>query len=84
MTDELRRYREIEELTVEEHAERLQARNRNEPEPRFETTEHREAKAEALRDAGLDDEAREYEASGEKSPSDLTVEDHFQRIRRNR
>jgi len=82
---EIRRYKQVDELSTDEIAQRLQARNRNEQAPRFETSEYKQAKAEALRDAGLEDEAAEYEAaSGEGQLEDMTVEDHFQRIRRPR
>ena len=82
---EIRRYKQVDELSTDEITQRLQARNRNEPEPQFETPEYKQAKAEALRDAGLEDEAAEYEAAGgEGQLADMTVEDHFQRIRSNR
>jgi hypothetical protein len=84
MTDESpRRYKTPDELTTDEIAQRLQARNRNEAEPKFETAEYQEARAEALRDAGFEGEAAEYEAAtGGRSLEEMTPADHFQRIQK--
>lgn len=48
------RWKTIEELTVEEHLQRMQAMNRGEPEPRFESEAYLAAKRLALAGAGLE------------------------------
>ena len=48
------RWKTIEELTVEEHLRRMQAMNRGEPEPQFESETYKAAKRQALAVAGLE------------------------------
>jgi hypothetical protein len=84
----LRRFKRYDELTVDEIVQRQQAERRGEPEPKFERRAYLEAKADALREFGLTTEADELERRAEgddaKSPEDMTVDDYFNKIRRNR
>ena len=59
----IKRYKTDDELTTDEHLRVEQAAARGEPAPKFETAEYREARADALRYAGLDEEADEVEAA---------------------
>jgi hypothetical protein len=81
MSDKIRRWKRDEELSVEELVQRMQAETRGEPAPQFETPEYIEHRTEALRDAGLDEEADE---SKPKSIEDLTPAEHYERMRSGR
>jgi hypothetical protein len=76
-----RRYKETSELTSAEHFLVLRAKRRGAPVPKFEHGEYSKAKIQALRDAGLEEEAAEHEEAQEqaepKSPAG-----HFAHIRR--
>jgi hypothetical protein len=72
-----RRYKSIEELTTEEHFERVGARLRGEATPpKVETAEYKEHRRRALRAAGMGDEADALE--DRPDPESWTVEDHVE------
>lgn len=73
------RYKTDDELSTEEIAQRMAAKQRGESRPRFETDEYREARKQALADAGLDD----VDELDDKPLEDLDVGEHFDRLRRN-
>lgn len=76
-----RRYKTADELSASEHLLILRAKRRGAPVPKFEAGSYSRAKIQALRDAGLDQEADEHEEQQEqaapKSPGG-----HLQHIRR--
>jgi hypothetical protein len=72
-----RHYKTVDELTPDEHAQVIAAEHRNEAPPRFETDDYKQARAEALRDAGFDDDAEDDDAL-----EDMSVEQHLAQIRR--
>lgn len=73
------RYRDAE--STEEHLQVQRAQRRREPAPRFETEAYRRYRADALRAAGLDDEA---DASEDAGDGEMTTEQHLERVRRRR
>jgi hypothetical protein len=84
MTDTPKRYKDEDEYNGDELLAAVQARHRGDDPPKFERKEYRQHKADALREAGLDDEADELEAAAaEPVPlEERTTEEHFDRIRR--
>jgi hypothetical protein len=62
------RYKKADELTPSEHLLTLQAKRRGAPVPKFTTGAYSKARIQALRDAGLDQEADEYEAAATTPP----------------
>jgi hypothetical protein len=76
-----RRYKETSELTSAEHLLVLRAKRRGAPVPKFEHGEYSKAKIQALRDAGLDQEADEHEEQQERAEP-KSVGGHLQHIRR--
>jgi hypothetical protein len=78
-----RRFKALIEHTPRERAAVDMASSQGLPVPKFETVKYREHKASVLHAAGLHSEASELEnAYGPApSPSDLTVEDHFHRVK---
>ncbi len=65
MTDPIKRFKDVEELTAAEHAERLR-----DPTKRFETIEYSSAVQEALIEAGLWDPDDLPPAAGPKPTND--------------
>jgi hypothetical protein len=65
---ERKRFKSTDELTPAEHLLTLQAKRRGAPVPKFEHGEYSKAKIQALRDAGLDQEADEHEAAATTPP----------------
>ena len=65
-----RRYKELDELSVDEHV-----RRRQDPDAKFETPEYRDARRAALEDAGL-----EHDDPADKAPEEMSVEEHARRI----
>jgi hypothetical protein len=78
MTKTPRRFKERSELTMDEELAVVQAQRRDDPEPKFETDEYRQARREHLEAGGFDADGGELETPLE----DMTPEDHFNRIRR--
>jgi hypothetical protein len=74
-----RRYKERAELDVEESLAVIRAQRAGEPVPKFETPEYRQARRQALEDAGLEPE--DDDSDDERSLDDLSPEEHFQRMR---
>jgi hypothetical protein len=73
MTDPPERYKQLDDLTVEEHAARLR-----DPNAKFETDDYRRAKTAALQKAGLLDD-------DDQPPEDVgtwTTEQHFRNMTR--
>lgn len=79
---ELLRYKDLANYSVEEHFQRLQAEGRGEA-FRVETDEYKRARAEALADAGFDEEADTATRSENKPREEWDVEDHMDYLRRN-
>jgi hypothetical protein len=94
MSDRPRRWKEPDELTVDEHRERQEAERRGES-ARFETDEYRRARHKALTDAGLEADETDTDPARDE-PGDwreeldrwtdafdrqqqMTVEDHARR-----
>jgi hypothetical protein len=77
----IRRYKTREELTLDEELAVVQAQRADKPQPRFETAEYRQARREALEDAGLDPGE---EDTGPVDPAEMTPAQHFERIRKPR
>jgi hypothetical protein len=73
-----RRYKQPDELTVDEHVQTVRAQNRGEPTPKFEREEYLLERTAALRDAGLDEEADELD------PKRPTMATHLAAVRRRR
>jgi hypothetical protein len=74
------RYKSADELSVDEMLRVVQAARRGSPEPKFERDDYRAYKANALRAAGLTDEA---DASDPGAAPDLeNMEDHLRAIQR--
>ncbi len=73
------RYRAPE--TPDEHLAELQARRGGEPPPKLETEAYRRHRADALRAAGLDDEADELDPAREPDPESEGVDAHLNAIR---
>ncbi len=72
-----RRFKTMEELTTDEHFERIQAQGRQAPEPQFETDEYREYRATVSRAASLKDDD---DPADKPSLEEMSVEDHARRI----
>jgi rRNA maturation protein Nop10 len=79
MTEPPERYKQREDYTMDEEVAAVQAEQRGDPPPRFERDEYRQARREALEDAGLEPED---DAEKPTPLEDMTPEDHFNRIRR--
>ena len=77
------RFKTTEDLSPGEHVARLQAENRGEAAPRFETSAYRSYRQEVLRAGQLNEEADEAE-EGAKALVDMTPDDHFRAIQRER
>jgi hypothetical protein len=75
-----RRYKTPEELSTAEHHQIISAERRGGEAPRFETDDYRAYRADALRDAGLDEEADE---SDPKALDEMSAAEHFEHLRRN-
>lgn len=74
------RYKQVDEFSTEEHAERQRAAREGRPPPKFETAEYAATRRRVLQEAGLEDEREEP-----KDLEDMSAADHFERInRRNR
>ena len=78
--DQPRRFKSRDELSIEEEVQVQQAERRGEQTPHFEREEYRDARREAVREAGLEPE--EEPTTGEKSLEEMTPDEHFDRIRR--
>jgi hypothetical protein len=78
--DAPRRHKTDEELSVDEHLQRIQAEGRGETWRRPETAEYVEARREALAAAGLEPD----DDPAEKAPEDMTAEDHVRAMRSGR
>ena len=74
------RYKEPADRTVEEIYADLEAASRGVDAPQPETAEYRKYKSDALRAAGLDDEADAAEPDAVVSIEDLTAEEHYRRM----
>lgn len=77
MSDRPRRYKTVEELAPDEHLAHL--RDGRLPE----TDEYRERRREALEGAGLD-EAGDNSDDDDPTPEDMTPDQHFRDLRRDR
>jgi hypothetical protein len=77
----IRRFKNRGELTLDEELAVVQAQRADKPLPRFETDEYRQARREALEDAGLDPGE---EDTGPVDPAEMTPAQHFERIRKSR
>ncbi len=84
MADVPRRYKTREDgddFSLDEELALIQANRRGEPTPRFETEQYRQYKRAALEEAGLTEEAEEAD-SAPPDLSEMTSEQHFDRLRR--
>jgi hypothetical protein len=77
----IRRFKDRTELTLDQELAVVQAQRADTPTPRFETAEYRQARREALEDAGLDPGE---EDTGPVEPAEMTPAQHFERIRKPR
>jgi hypothetical protein len=74
------RYKDRADFSVEEELAVVQAERRNEPPPKFETAEYRQARREHLEAGGFDpgdDDAHEPKAAEE-----MSADEHFQQMRK--
>jgi hypothetical protein len=78
---ERKRFKAADELTAAEHLLVLRAKRRGAPVPKFEAGEYSKAKIQALRDAGLEEEAVEHEEAQEQAAPE-SVGGHLKAIRR--
>jgi hypothetical protein len=78
-----KRYKQPDELTVDEIVREMSAKQRGEP-MQFETEAYQRYRADALRAAGLNDEADAAEPDRDVDIESMTVEQHFERLRRDR
>jgi hypothetical protein len=75
---QIQHYKTRDEFTPDEELAFIQAQRAGQPTPRFETDTYREARREALEDAGLDPGE---EDTGPIELDEMTVEQHYRRIR---
>lgn len=73
------RYKKPAELSADEHLAVIRAKKQGSPAPKFERADYQAAKIEALRDAGLEEEAAETE---EAAAAPKSVAGHLKAIRR--
>jgi hypothetical protein len=68
------RYKSIEDYSPGEISERMAATRRGEPAPKFETDDYKQRRADALLEAGLEEEGDEAEKPlDELSPADIAA-----------
>lgn len=77
----IRRFKNREELTLDEELVVIQAQRADRPIPRFETDAYKRARREALEEAGLDPGEGD---TGLVDPAEMTPAQHFERIRESR
>jgi hypothetical protein len=82
MPDKPKRFRDRDELTMDQELAVQQAARRGESAPKFETDEYRAARREALADAGLEPE--DGAESADKPLEEMSVGDHVERLQRDR
>jgi hypothetical protein len=75
------RYKKSEALSAGEHLAILRAKRVGAPRPKFESGDYRKRKVEALKDAGLSEEAAELEEQQERAEP-KSVGGHLKAIRR--
>lgn len=74
---QIQQYKTRDEFTLDEELAFIQAQRAGQPLPRFETDAYRQARREALEDAGLDP----GEDAGPVELDEMTVEQHYRRIK---
>jgi hypothetical protein len=87
MTDEVpARYKEPDELSMDEQVAIVQARRADKPTPKFERDAYKCYRRDVLREGGLEGEADELEAEagGGKPLEEMSPGEHLDRIRRER
>jgi hypothetical protein len=75
---EIKKWKDEEEMTMDELTECVSARRNGKSPPRFKTSEYLQAEREALEDAGLepDDEGGE-----DTAVEDMSTDEHYERLR---
>lgn len=79
---ERKRFKAADELSAGEHLAILRAKRVGAPRPKFESGDYRKRKVEALRVAGLEDEADEQEEAAQEQAAPKSPAAHLAHIRR--
>jgi hypothetical protein len=74
------RFKSEQELSAEQHLQRLQAEARGEPPPEFENPEYARRRADVLRAAGFTDEA-EASTADVRPLDEMSADDHYNELR---